>query len=233
MLSFEIGQRESYFYNERTDRITEPSSIVLVYRYIYCIYIYIQGGCVYIQFTHISLVLHIGNSLNNAVYTVNEQYIYTYIYEPFLLIFPKVLASRCILSFLSAALDGVEFLPSKSRHIFVRSYDYLVFLESFHYIGYNYMNYLHLSFFFKFNVGVSKVRSKNFSFSHFFLTIFFHLNFFLFHNFFVPKNLSHRRTDIKYSPKPICRICRMNDRQDHPHPTNLVPHFHHYLSAQS
>ena len=36
MLSFEIGQRESGFYSERTesqtDRITEPSSTVLVYR---------------------------------------------------------------------------------------------------------------------------------------------------------------------------------------------------------
>ena len=37
MLSFEIGQRESGFYSEETDRqnhgITEPSSIVLLYRY--------------------------------------------------------------------------------------------------------------------------------------------------------------------------------------------------------
>ena len=36
VLSFEIGLRESGFYSERkesqTDRITEPSSIVLVYR---------------------------------------------------------------------------------------------------------------------------------------------------------------------------------------------------------
>ena len=37
MLSFEIGQRESGFYSERidiiTDRVTQPSSTVLVYRY--------------------------------------------------------------------------------------------------------------------------------------------------------------------------------------------------------
>ena len=37
MLGFEIGQRESGFYSEwtesQTDRITEPSSTVLVYRY--------------------------------------------------------------------------------------------------------------------------------------------------------------------------------------------------------
>ena len=41
VLSFEIGQRESGFYSERTDivtdrvtdRVTEPSSTVLVYRY--------------------------------------------------------------------------------------------------------------------------------------------------------------------------------------------------------
>ena len=37
MLGFEIGQRESGFYSERTesqtDRITEPLSTVLVYRY--------------------------------------------------------------------------------------------------------------------------------------------------------------------------------------------------------
>ena len=39
VLNFEIWQRESGFYSERTesqtDRITEPSSTVLVYRYIY------------------------------------------------------------------------------------------------------------------------------------------------------------------------------------------------------
>ena len=37
MLGFEIGQRESGFYSERTesqmDRITEPPSTALVYRY--------------------------------------------------------------------------------------------------------------------------------------------------------------------------------------------------------
>ena len=37
VLSFEIGQRESSFYSERTelqtDRITEPSSTILVYRF--------------------------------------------------------------------------------------------------------------------------------------------------------------------------------------------------------
>ena len=32
MLSFEIGQRESGFYSERTDRVTEPTRSVLVYR---------------------------------------------------------------------------------------------------------------------------------------------------------------------------------------------------------
>ena len=32
VLSFEIGQWESGFYSEQTDRITEPSSTVLVYR---------------------------------------------------------------------------------------------------------------------------------------------------------------------------------------------------------
>ena len=37
VLSFEIGQRESGFYSERTDRITQPSSIVLLYR---CIIVY-------------------------------------------------------------------------------------------------------------------------------------------------------------------------------------------------
>ena len=31
VLSLEIGQRESGFYSERTDRITEPSSTVLAY----------------------------------------------------------------------------------------------------------------------------------------------------------------------------------------------------------
>ena len=35
MLSFEIGQRESGFYSKQTDRITEPSSTVLLYRYVY------------------------------------------------------------------------------------------------------------------------------------------------------------------------------------------------------
>ena len=35
ILSFEIGQRESGFYSEQTDRITEPSSTLLVYRYQY------------------------------------------------------------------------------------------------------------------------------------------------------------------------------------------------------
>ena len=34
MLDFEIRQRESGFYSKRTDRITQPSSTVLVYRYI-------------------------------------------------------------------------------------------------------------------------------------------------------------------------------------------------------
>ena len=33
MLSFEIEQRESGFYSEWTDRITEPSSTVLLYIY--------------------------------------------------------------------------------------------------------------------------------------------------------------------------------------------------------
>ena len=33
MLSFEIGQRESGLYSEQTDRITQPPSTVLVYRY--------------------------------------------------------------------------------------------------------------------------------------------------------------------------------------------------------
>ena len=33
VLSFEIGQRESGFYRELTDRVTEPSSTLLVYRY--------------------------------------------------------------------------------------------------------------------------------------------------------------------------------------------------------
>ena len=32
MLSFEIGQREGGFYSERTDRITDTPSTVLVYR---------------------------------------------------------------------------------------------------------------------------------------------------------------------------------------------------------
>ena len=39
VLGFEIGQRESGFYSERTesqtDRVTEPSSTVLVYRYMH------------------------------------------------------------------------------------------------------------------------------------------------------------------------------------------------------
>ena len=34
MLGFEIEQRKSGFYSERTDRVTEPSSTVLVYRYV-------------------------------------------------------------------------------------------------------------------------------------------------------------------------------------------------------
>ena len=34
MLGFEIGQRKSGFYGEQTDRITEPSSTVLVYSYL-------------------------------------------------------------------------------------------------------------------------------------------------------------------------------------------------------
>ena len=42
MLSFKIGQRESGFYSERTDRqnhrVPEPSSTVLVYRYINSIF---------------------------------------------------------------------------------------------------------------------------------------------------------------------------------------------------
>ena len=33
MLGFEIGQRESGFYSDQTDGITEPSSTVLLYRY--------------------------------------------------------------------------------------------------------------------------------------------------------------------------------------------------------
>ena len=39
MLGFKIGHRKSGFYSERTesqtDRITEPSSTVLVYRFVY------------------------------------------------------------------------------------------------------------------------------------------------------------------------------------------------------
>ena len=47
MLGFEIGQRKSGFYIERTDRITdritEPSSTVLVYRCSRHIFLYTQG----------------------------------------------------------------------------------------------------------------------------------------------------------------------------------------------
>ena len=44
VLSFEIGQRESGFYSERTDRITQPSSSVLVYRFSYELYTKMQRG---------------------------------------------------------------------------------------------------------------------------------------------------------------------------------------------
>ena len=42
VLGFEIGQRESGFYSERTDRITEPPNTVLVYRLVFFRKIYFK-----------------------------------------------------------------------------------------------------------------------------------------------------------------------------------------------
>ena len=44
MLSFEIGKQESDFYSERTDRITEPSSTVLIYKLSITVTIIIRLG---------------------------------------------------------------------------------------------------------------------------------------------------------------------------------------------
>ena len=70
MPGFEIGQRKTGFYSERTesqnhrqtDRITEPSSTVLVYRF-YVYLFYILSIYIYIYYMYIFYILSMSKTI--------------------------------------------------------------------------------------------------------------------------------------------------------------------------